>query len=486
MPEDSQEFTLNDPFKTEQDDSDSPAVEASEGRAGSSPAADEPDGQGGARPGYLLDRPVKVLIAPVEIGHNSIHLRNGLKRYNVEVDIIDVFRGGPRREDHTTVSAAVLQDLRDDPVGAVRRLARQYNLIYFQFGCSLADHEYIGGPRLGRSYPDLEIIRDQGAKIAAAYWGSDLWDPAMFVDNALRAMGFELDKAPESSKYKQAKLERMSSQAAFILSVDEYAHLFPKLVNSDTPIDLGNWPFQPRNFDRRRLKIAHMPSNRYKKNSDLVLEVFELLKETGLAEPVLIENVPHRRIPEILGQCDLFVDQMVRGFGKASIEAMALGLPVFTRTHGPIAGRRGRAPVFTFRNKFDFLGRLIYLNRNREMLRRASVQGRDYVEACNSVESISRDIYAYLSKAVQGQTIDHLTTDRGKRLAMFQTRFYEQALPILNQIGDHRRMLEVCRSGLENGVSTDVCLRFLKVLEQKGLVRIGRPRPAAAQAQAVA
>jgi len=485
MFEDSRETTLNHAFRTDQPDPSSPAAVDYENQAGSSLEADELTGPG-ARPGPLLDRPVKVLVAPVEIGHNSFHLRNGLKKYNVEVDIIDVLRGGPRREDHTTVPAGVLQALRDDPAGTVKRLAGEYDLIYFQFGCSLVDHEYLGGPRLRQPYPDLELIRDQGAKIAAAYWGSDLWDPAMFVDNALRAMGVELDRAPESSKYKQMKIERMAAFSSFLLSADEYAHLCPKLVNGDLALDLNKWPYKQRSLERKRLKIAHMPSNRAKKNSDIVLEVFRVLNDIGLAEPVLIENVPHGRIPEILGDCDLFLDQMVRGFGKASLEAMALGLPVFTRADGPIAGQRGRAPVFVFRNKFDLLGRLIYLNLNREILRQASVKGREYIEKYNTVDKIAADVHDYISKALKDKPIDHLITDRAKRLAMFQTNFYEQAPPILARMKNEARLSEVCRSGLENGLSTETCRQYLKVLEQKGLVRLNRKTAGPQEAQAVA
>ena len=45
------------------------------------------------------------------------------------------------------------------------------------------------------------------------------------------------------------------------------------------------------------------------------------------------------------------VDQFVWSFGKASVEAMALGIPVIIRRDEQLNGQRGNAPVFVVATK---------------------------------------------------------------------------------------------------------------------------------------
>jgi hypothetical protein len=419
---------------------------------------------------HTCRKPIRVLAAPVEIAQNSSNFTAALKEYNITLDIIDLWKGGPMQDDKTNLDLAILDGLKTHLIKTVIRLARTYDLIYFQFGSTVLDTEYLGGKKMTPPYPDLNIVKGEGAKIAAAYWGSDIWDPAYFVYHRLQALGFnDIDKVPFSSRYKQGRIEIMSLFADFVLTSDCLSDLFPKLVNGDTPIDLTNWPFVHRKFDRKRLKVAHMPSNRYKKNTDIILKIMSELEEKGIVESILIENIPNNEVIHYLHDCDLFIDCMVHDFGKASVEAMALGIPSITRSNEPFKGQRGRAPVILVKNQDELRKKIIELNGHREVLQELSSQGREYVEKYHDKDKIADGLARYIFKAVSGEQPEHIISDRTVRERMFDTQFYEQALPILAKLQDVSGLATCCLSGIENHISVETCYRYLELLRKNGI-----------------
>ena len=226
---------------------------------------------------WVSNSPIRVLFAPVEIANNSVNFFETLKHFNIEVDVLNVFAPNHLQKNNTTLKSEMIQKLNQDPVQTIVKIARKYDLIYFQFGSTFLDREYLGGPKLQYPYPDLNIIRNEGCKIAGAYWGSDIWDPSMFIYCWLRGRGYDqLEKAPFSSRERLKRIEIMSHYSSFILSPDESKHFFPKLVDGETPINLENWPYRERLFDRKLLRIAHMPSDRFKKNSDIIFFYYTL------------------------------------------------------------------------------------------------------------------------------------------------------------------------------------------------------------------
>ena len=418
---------------------------------------------------YLASNsPIKVLFAPVEIANNSVNFSETLKSFNIEVDVLNLFAPNHLQKNNTTLKSEMIQKLNEDPVKTIVKIARKYDLIYFQFGSTFLDREYIGGPKLHYPYPDLNIIRNEGCKIASAYWGSDIWDQSMFVYCWLRGIGCDnLAKAPFSSREHLKRIEIMSHYSSFVLSPDESKHFFPKLVDGETPINLENWPYSESLFDRKLLRIAHMPSDRFKKNSDVILKTFEELQKEEIAEPVLIENMPQSKVKSVLEGCDILVDQFVWSFGKASVEAMALGIPVIIRRDEPINGQRGNAPVFVVANKYELKKKIIELNSEREMLRIASKKGREYVENFHERKKTASVLADYITSAVKDKPIPHLTTSSNERYAMFDTKYYEQALPLLLELGDLKRVLLTCLSGINNHVSLETCYEYLDKLNKQ-------------------
>jgi len=95
-------------------------------------------------------------------------------------------------------------------------------------------------------------------------------------------------------------------------------------------------PIDPRKFDglknryfnknRKIIKIAHSPTNRGYKHTELLIEVVRQLKEEGLPIVlILVENRSHAECLRLKADCDITFDQMYLGYGNSGLEGMAFG-----------------------------------------------------------------------------------------------------------------------------------------------------------------
>jgi hypothetical protein len=76
-------------------------------------------------------------------------------------------------------------------------------------------------------------------------------------------------------------------------------------------------------------RVAHSPSKRALKATDVFLRVCERLTAAGLAiEPVLIEGQPHAESLRMKATCDAAFDSFWLGIQCSGLEAAAMGLPV--------------------------------------------------------------------------------------------------------------------------------------------------------------
>ena len=78
------------------------------------------------------------------------------------------------------------------------------------------------------------------------------------------------------------------------------------------------------------LRIAHAPTNRAVKGTDLILESLDILRDEGFVFSLdLIENVSHGEALSRLSQADLLIDQLFAGwYGGVALEFMSYAKPV--------------------------------------------------------------------------------------------------------------------------------------------------------------
>jgi hypothetical protein len=107
---------------------------------------------------------------------------------------------------------------------------------------------------------------------------------------------------------------------------------------------------QARYRPSERVRIAHAPTNRRIKGTQAFLGAMRSLVERGLpVEMIFIENQPWAKCLARKAQADIFVDQLVLGYGCNAVEAWALGIPVVAGVADPAVRARmierwGRLP----------------------------------------------------------------------------------------------------------------------------------------------
>ena len=132
-----------------------------------------------------------------------------------------------------------------------------------------------------------------------------------------------------------------------------------------------------------RIVIAHAPTNRQIKSTDLFLAAVQRLQDEGY--PVDLELIEHRPWAECLerkARADIFFDQVILGYGCNALEAWAMGIPVVAgaqdETLDEMERRFGHLPFYhaTLETIYDALKELVESPELRERYGRI---GHDYV-----------------------------------------------------------------------------------------------------------
>jgi hypothetical protein len=86
-----------------------------------------------------------------------------------------------------------------------------------------------------------------------------------------------------------------------------------------------------------RIRIAHAPTNRVIKSTDLIIATVARLAERYPIDFDLIEGVSNRECIERKALADIFIDELTLGFGLNFIECAAMGIPVVSGLADPAA-----------------------------------------------------------------------------------------------------------------------------------------------------
>jgi len=173
-----------------------------------------------------------------------------------------------------------------------------------------------------------------------------LWNEADVVHLNNRTMGFDLfdqqDGKPVVMHHHGAAfrtnpgllLARAAHegwvQAASTVDLAELAPdritWLPTAYDLDTLAELRRTYRRP---DDGMVRISHAPTMRTLKGTDALIEAVNTLQEEGLpVELDLIERVPWAECLRRKASADIYVDQLLLGYGCNAIEAWGMGLPV--------------------------------------------------------------------------------------------------------------------------------------------------------------
>lgn len=189
-----------------------------------------------------------------------------------------------------------------------------------------------------QGFREARALRASGRNVGLIFHGSDVrrpdihlrahpWSP--FNDPRAAALTAELRKRT------QVVHEELASwDGPVMVSTPDLIHATPGAIWTPVVIDIEQFPLsvrEPAESLGMPPVVVHMPSRSLLKGSHLIDPVLRALAAEGVIQYRRIERVPHDAVPQILADCDIFVDQLGMGiFGVAPLEAMASGAAVVT------------------------------------------------------------------------------------------------------------------------------------------------------------
>ena len=164
-------------------------------------------------------------------------------------------------------------------------------------------------------------------------------------------------------------------------------------------------PFETSNFTSKAklndiIRVAHAPTNRFYKGSDLIISVCSKLESEKLVEFDLIENVSHADALERKEKSDIFIDQIGDkggwGYGMNSVESLSMGICTLTQINEAYNRFLPNHPfIHVTKNTLDL--ELRKLIKNREKISAIGKDGKKWVEINHDIKNVSGKLYDYYS-----------------------------------------------------------------------------------------
>ncbi|WP_157630875.1 hypothetical protein [Kribbella catacumbae] len=176
---------------------------------------------------------------------------------------------------------------------------------------------------------ELLQLKEAGIKPALLFHGSDIRLPSRHAKRERWSPftpGDPLTDRLEAQAARFAELVEKADVPVFVSTVDLLDDV-PTAQWLPVAIDPAPWQQAARPlFSTDRPVVVHVPSSAQLKGSDRIDEVLTALADRGVVEYRRISGVTHDRMPAVIGDADIVVDQLRIGlYGVAAAEALAAG-----------------------------------------------------------------------------------------------------------------------------------------------------------------
>ena len=231
-----------------------------------------------------------------------------------------------------------------------------FDIVFFNFGSTLytpfASHRYKNEKGINffrlflyakyRNFMqivEIKLLQLFNVKIFVQYQGSDARQKRFCMENfentlpQYKTLYTLKDHEIDTIKQQQIKIFDKISSKIYSLNPD-LMYVLPKRTTflPYCHISLDHWkPSIAKQNCNQVIRIAHAPSNREIKGTEIILSVIAELKKkyNDKFEFSLIEKIPHGKAIESYRNVDILIDQIHAGwYGGLSVELMALGKPV--------------------------------------------------------------------------------------------------------------------------------------------------------------
>ena len=254
----------------------------------------------------------------------------------------------------------------------INEAIKKYSLFDFDV------YHFDGGMDFFRDCRFAKKLKKMGKKIVTCYFGSDLRTRGIFK---------ELDDISDLNltvEFDHTKIYKGINYLYFPFDLDSYKL---KTEFNDIP------------------KIIHSPTNRLYKGTNKILPVIEELKKEAEFEFILAEGMERNELLELKSKCDIAIDQVGgefggSGYGKNSIESLAMGLPTITEFSDDYMNIIQDNP-FINSSICNLKDNLLKLIKNKNHLFEYSKKGRDWVEKYHSFASVNKKLTSlYIEKGI--------------------------------------------------------------------------------------
>lgn len=194
------------------------------------------------------------------------------------------------------------------------------------------------GPLFGADVRrEIDAFRSRGLQVAHLAHGSDLRLPsrhaAIDAWSPLRAGTWEMVPALERQALAYRELLRATDAPVFVTTPDLLLD-WPDAHWSPLVVEVDRWATRAPALGADRLVVAHAPTNRTIKGTDLIEPTLRALEREGLIEYRRFEGVPSSQLPAEFARADIVLDQFRMGtYSVVSVEAMAAGRLVMAHVH---------------------------------------------------------------------------------------------------------------------------------------------------------
>lgn len=271
----------------------------------------------------------------------------------------------------------------------------KYNTFHFYYGTTLFPHQR-----------DLPFYRLFGKKVIMHYLGKDVKTyketiERYSINNMIYSSGSE-QEAILNDINKKARLayESKFTSLQFVCS-PIYSEFVEKSIFLPLAIDLNDYKFSPKKGHNEVLKIMHAPTSRANKGTEFINQAIVRLKEEGYKiEYMLCENISHKELKLKYEECDIFIDQVLGGYGTAAIEAMAIGRPTISYLRdihfNDLTYPEGIPIIVGHKdNIYEVIKDLI---EKKETLFEIGIESRKFVERNHDVNLLTHKLIAYYNK----------------------------------------------------------------------------------------
>lgn len=234
---------------------------------------------------------------------------------------------------------------------ALISVAFTYDVIHYNFGTTIAAPGYCRPSKNAVSYflrvvyhkylnvlqlLELKAYKVLGKSLFVTYQGDDARQGDYSLAHFKFSIASQVDEVyynKDSDEWKRQSIARLCRYCVGIYAVNpDLLYVLPDNAKfyPYSHISLDDWTPQYTQLENRKLRIAHAPSHRKAKGTELILAALDKLKSEGFEfELVLIEGLSNQAAKKLYETADVFVDQLFSGwYGGLAVEAMALGKPV--------------------------------------------------------------------------------------------------------------------------------------------------------------